>query len=161
MVAANRHEREREIAHAERIVGEEVARMTGWLAGREVVPTIARLRGTVDGIREAELARLGGRLAALSPEQRDEVEQLTAAIVNKILHAPTVRMKELAAEPDAYVYVDALRRLFDLDDAPPKSAGERVEPAVSLPGGDERDKALGPEGERSVRAASGRRATGR
>ncbi len=161
VVAANRHEREREIAQAERIVNEEVARMTGWLAGREVVPTIARLRGTVDGIREAELARLGGRLAALSPEQRNEVEQLTTAIVNKILHVPTVRMKELAAEPDAYVYVDALRRLFDLDGAAPKPAGERVDPAVPLAGGDGREDAVDPEGEGSVRAASGRRSTGR
>jgi glutamyl-tRNA reductase len=127
VVSANRREREREVAQAERIIGEELARMNDWLAGLEVVPTIAALRSAVDGIREAELARLGGKLAELSPAQRDQVEQLTAAIVSKILHLPTVRMKELAAERDAYVYVDALRRLFDLDGAAADAAPERDE----------------------------------
>ncbi len=123
VVAVNRRQREREVAQAERIVAEELARMNEWLAGLEVVPTIAQLRSAVDGIREAELARLGGKLADLSPAQRDQVEQLTTAIVNKILHLPTVRMKELAAERDAYIYVDALRQLFDLDGAGAGSAG--------------------------------------
>jgi glutamyl-tRNA reductase len=117
VVAVNRRQREREVAQAEDIVNEELARMNEWLAGLEVVPTIAQLRSAFNGIREAELARLGGKLAGLSPAQRDQVEQLTTAIVNKILHLPTVRMKELAAERDAYVYVDALRQLFDLDGA--------------------------------------------
>jgi glutamyl-tRNA reductase len=121
VVAVNRREREREVGQAENIVAEELARMNEWLAGLEVVPTIAELRSAVDGIREAELARLGGKLGDLSPAQRDQVEQLTTAIVNKILHLPTVRMKELAGERDAYVYVEALRRLFDLDGA--SSAG--------------------------------------
>jgi glutamyl-tRNA reductase len=127
VVSANRREREREIVQAERIIGEELARMNDWLAGLEVVPTIAALRSAVDGIREAELARLSGKLAELSSAQRDQVEQLTAAIVSKILHLPTVRMKELAAERDAYVYVDALRRLFDLDGAAADAALERDE----------------------------------
>jgi glutamyl-tRNA reductase len=121
VVASNRDQRERQVAQAERIVAEELARMNEWLAGLEVVPTIAELRSAIDGIREAELARLGGKLGDLSPAQRDQVEQLTTAIVNKILHLPTVRMKELAGERDAYVYVEALRRLFDLDGA--SSAG--------------------------------------
>jgi glutamyl-tRNA reductase len=114
VVAANRHEREREVAQAERIVDEEVGRMNDWLAGLEVVPAIAQLRG---------------KLAELSPAQRDQVEQLTTAIVNKILHLPTVRLKELAAERDAYVYVEALRRLFDLDGAAAVPAGEPGESA--------------------------------
>ena len=125
VVAANRHEREREVAQAERIVGEEVVRMNDWLASLEVVPTIVRLRGAFDSIRETELARREGRFAQFAPEQRDEVEQLTAAIVNKILHVPTVRLKELAAEGDAYVYVDALQRLFDLAGATPAPDCER------------------------------------
>ena len=117
VIAANHREREGEITEAERIVGEELGRMNGWLAGLEVVPTIAALRGAVETIREAELARLGGKLADLSPAQREQVEKLTAAIVKKILHLPTVRLKQLASEPDAYLYLEALRRLFDLDGA--------------------------------------------
>jgi glutamyl-tRNA reductase len=118
VVAANRHEREREIAEAKRIVDEEVERLNDWIASRHVVPTIARLRGAVEDIRSAEVARMNGRLASLSPAQRDEVERLTVAIVNKILHLPTVRLKELAAEREAGACIDALWRLFDLDRTP-------------------------------------------
>jgi glutamyl-tRNA reductase len=117
VVEQNRAERQREAAHAERIVDHELGRMNEWLAGLEVVPTIAQLRSAVDGIRESELERLGGRLEDLTPEQRNQVEALTTGIVNKILHLPTVRMKEIAAERDAYVYVDVLRHLFGLNGA--------------------------------------------
>ena len=122
VVAANRDQRERQVAQAERIVAEELARMNEWLASLEVVPTIAQLRSAIDGIREAELERMAGPLGTLSPAQRAQVEQLTTSIVNKILHLPTVRMKELAAERDVSVYVDALRRLFDLDEVAPVPA---------------------------------------
>jgi glutamyl-tRNA reductase len=115
VVERNRAEREREAERAERIVAEELAKMDEWLAGLEVVPTIALLRSAVDGIREGELQRLGARLDDLTPHQREQVELLTTSIVNKILHMPTVRMKELAGERDSYVYVDALRQLFGLD----------------------------------------------
>jgi len=119
VVAAERSEREREIAQAQLIVGEEVERLNAWIAERHVVPTISRLRDSVESIRAAEVARQSGRLASLSPEQRDDVDQLTVAIVRKILHLPTVRLKELAAAPGAAAYVDAVWRLFDLDVAPP------------------------------------------
>jgi glutamyl-tRNA reductase len=122
VVASNRDQRERQVAQAERIVAEELARMNEWLASLEVVPTIAQLRSAIDGIREAELERMAGPLGTLSPTQRAQVEQLTTSIVNKILHLPTVRMKELAAERDVSVYVDALRRLFDLDEVAPVPA---------------------------------------
>ncbi len=65
--ASTAAQREREAAAAERIVDDELARMNEWLAGLEVVPTIALLRSAVDGIREAELERLGSRLDDLSP----------------------------------------------------------------------------------------------
>jgi glutamyl-tRNA reductase len=133
VVAANRHLREREIAQAERIVAEEVARLNEWIASRHVVPTIARLRGAIEDVRRAEVARMGGRLAGLTPEQRDEVERLTVTIVKKILHLPTVRLKELAAERDAGAYVEALWRLFDLD-RPPAADGDAADGAlVELP----------------------------
>jgi len=145
VVAANRHEREREIVRAERIVAQEVERMKQWLACLQVVPTIARLRGAVDAIREAELERLGGRLSDLTPQQRDEVDRLTGAIVNKILHVPTVRLKELAGELDAAVYVDALQRLFALDE-PATCAGRDT--LVPLSGG-----GAGASGERDAAPA--------
>ncbi len=115
MVARNREERVKEVRHAERIVEEELAGVNAWLRSLEVVPTIATLRETVEQIRRAELDRLGGKMSDLTDGQRARVEMLTASIVNKILHAPTVKMKEVAGHDQCYLYVDAVRTLFDLD----------------------------------------------
>lgn len=115
VVEHNRHEREREAQLAERIVEQELANVNDWLRGLEVVPTIATLREAVEEIRRGELARLGNRLSGLTDEQRAQVEMLTTSIVNKILHVPTVKMKEVAGRDQCYLYVDAVRTLFDLD----------------------------------------------
>jgi glutamyl-tRNA reductase len=115
VVERNRGQREREAERAERIVQEELRSVDDWLRTLEVVPTIACLRGSVELIRKAELERLANRISDLSEEQHAQVELLTASIVNKILHAPTVKMKELAGRQECYVYLDALRTLFDLD----------------------------------------------
>ena len=134
VVERNRGEREREALRAERIVAEELERMNEWLAGLEVAPTIAELRDAVDDIRERELRRLGTRLDDLSADQRRQVEVLTTSIVNKILHEPTVRLKEVATQPDAYIYVETLRRLFGLNGA----TGEKAEGAGLLDDEDRR-----------------------
>ena len=109
------------------IVAEELARMNEWLAGLEVVPTIAQLRSR----RRHPRGRAGapGRPAqrALTRAARPG-RAAHHAIVNKILHLPTVRMKELAAERDVSVYVDALRRLFDLDE-PDSGTASTLTPA--------------------------------
>jgi len=114
VVEQNRGEREKEAHHAERIVEEELRSVNNWLRSLEVVPTIAMLRDAVEQIRRAELERLGGKLGDLSDEQRAQVDMLTASIVNKILHMPTVKMKEVAGSQECYLYVDAVRTLFDL-----------------------------------------------
>ena len=116
VVEHNRHEREKEAQHAERIVErEELASVNDWLRSLEVVPTIATLREAVEDIRRGELERLGNRLSDLTDEQRARVDMLTTSIVNKILHVPTVKMKEVAGQDQCYLYVDAVRTLFDLD----------------------------------------------
>ena len=115
VVEQNRHERQKEAAKAEQIVREELDEVRGWLRSLEVVPTIAGLRDSVEQIRRAELDRLGHRLGDLNEEQRQQVEMLTASIVNKILHGPTVRMKEAAGRDECYLYVDAVRTLFGLN----------------------------------------------
>jgi len=116
VVEENRSEREKEAQHAERIVEQELASVNDWLRSLEVVPTIASLRETVEDIRRSELQRLGNKMSDLTDEQRARVEMLTASIVNKILHVPTVKMKEVAGRDQCYLYVDAVRTLFDLDD---------------------------------------------
>ena len=106
-------------AHAERaeaIVAEEADEFRAWRASLDVVPAIASLRARAEEIRATELERARARLGRLSEADRLTVESLTAQIVNKLLHLPTVRMKEAAAGADGAVYANALRHLFDLRD---------------------------------------------
>jgi glutamyl-tRNA reductase len=100
--------REEDIREAERILAEEVERFADWQRSRGAAPAIAALRRRAAEIRAEELARAEPRLADLSPRERQTVETLTAQIVNKLLHAPTVRAKESGSEP--------LRELFALHD---------------------------------------------
>jgi len=102
-------------ARAEAIVAEEAERFRAWQASRGVVPAIAALRARAEEIRLRELGRAGRRLAELSPEERRAVEALTVQIVNKLLHDPTVRLKETAAGADGATYADAVRHLFGLE----------------------------------------------
>lgn len=102
-------------ARAEAIVAEEAERFRAWQASRGVVPAIASLRARAEEIRLRELDRAGRRLADLSPEERRAVEAVTVQIVNKLLHDPTVRLKEAAAGADGAAYADAVRHLFGLD----------------------------------------------
>jgi glutamyl-tRNA reductase len=108
--------RREEAVRAEAIVAEEADRFREWHRSLDVVPAIASLRALAESIREEELARAEGRLGSLSPTQRRAVESLTAQIVNKLLHPPTVRMKEAAAAADGVLYADAIRHLFALED---------------------------------------------
>jgi glutamyl-tRNA reductase len=131
VVEQNRSEREKEAAKAEEIVAEELEEVRGWLRSLEVVPTIAGLRDSVEQIRRAELERLGSRLGDLTDEQRAQVELLTASIVNKILHVPTVRMKQVAGSDDSYLYADTLRTLFGLNGSGAADGGEDAPAAPS------------------------------
>jgi glutamyl-tRNA reductase len=98
--------REEDVREAEAIVAEEAARFAEWRRARDAADAIRDLRQRAEEIRSEELARAGSRLAELSPRERETVETLTAQIVNKLLHAPTVRAKETGSEP--------LRDLFAL-----------------------------------------------
>jgi glutamyl-tRNA reductase len=100
--------REEDVREAERIVAEEAERFAEWRRARGAAPAIAALRRHAEEIRSEELARAEPRLAELSERERRAVETLTAQIVNKLLHAPTVRAKESGSEP--------LRELFALRD---------------------------------------------
>jgi glutamyl-tRNA reductase len=111
VVAATLEGRRSEAVHAERIVSEEAERFRAWRASLAVVPAIASLRARAEEIRTAELARLEGRL----PEgERDVVDTVTTQIVNKLLHLPTVRLKEAAVTADGLLYADVVRHLFGL-----------------------------------------------
>lgn len=115
VVASSLAGRRREAVRAEAIVAEEAERFRSWQASREVVPAIASLRAWAEEIRSAELERARGRLG-LSDSQHAAVDSVTAQIVNKLLHLPTVRLKEAAAGADGGSYAEAMRHLFDLGD---------------------------------------------
>jgi glutamyl-tRNA reductase len=107
--------RRQEASRAEAIVAAEAERFREWQASLEVVPAIASLRARAEAIRAAELERARSRLARLTEGERAAVESITAQIVNKLLHLPTVRMKEAAAGADGAVYAETVRHLFGLD----------------------------------------------
>jgi glutamyl-tRNA reductase len=112
--------RREEAVRAEAIVSEEADAFRAWQLSLDVVPAISSLRARAESIRREELERAQGRLASLSPSQRRAVEALTSQIVAKLLHQPTVRMKEAAAAADGVLYADAVRHLFGLgEDADP------------------------------------------
>jgi glutamyl-tRNA reductase len=103
--------RRREAERAEAIVAGEAERFREWQASLDVVPAIASLRAHAEEIREAELDR-----AKLSGAERRAAESVTAAVLNKLLHLPTIRMKQAAAAADGVIYADAVRHLFGLED---------------------------------------------
>jgi glutamyl-tRNA reductase len=125
VVAANLEQRRREVPHVEAIIGQEVAAFLSWFRAREVVPTIVNLRQYAEGIREAELAWAMSKLEGLSDHDRNIVLALSQRLVNKILHQPTVRLKEHAHGRDAYRYTEAVRDLFGIDDHGSIDGGER------------------------------------
>lgn len=121
---------------AERIVSEETARLEAWWETLRVVPTITALRGRAERIRRAELARTLNRMPELSERERERVEALTAAIVNKLLHEPIQRLKQPGTGAQ---YAAAAHELFALPGpspvAPfPSTAHPEIEPpSAALP----------------------------
>jgi glutamyl-tRNA reductase len=114
---------------ARRIVGAEVA---SYLAGQrmaEVTPTVTALRQRAADVVEAELLRLDNRLPGLDAAHRDEVARTVRRVVDKLLHAPSVRIKQLASAPGGDSYAEALRELFELD----QTAVDAVATAGELP----------------------------
>ncbi|MFD7622261.1 glutamyl-tRNA reductase [Streptomyces sp. NPDC059802] len=97
------------------IVSDEVAAFGAAQRAAHITPTVVALRTMAAGVVAGEIARLDGRLPDLDEKQRAEISQTVRRVVDKLLHAPTVRVKQLASEPGGAGYADALRELFDLD----------------------------------------------
>jgi glutamyl-tRNA reductase len=109
--------RSSEIHKAEEIVDEEVVNFFHWLESLEQVPTIVALRGRLEQIRRREMEKsLSTNLKGLSEKERQALEDMTSAMINKILHAPITRLKGLSEDQEEALYIDALKKLFDLDE---------------------------------------------
>lgn len=100
---------------ARTIVATEVAAYLSGQRMAEVTPTVTALRQRAADVVEAELLRLDNRLPGLASAQREEVARTVRRVVDKLLHAPTVRIKQLASAPGGDSYAEALRELFELD----------------------------------------------
>lgn len=107
-----------DVEAARGIVTQEVGAFLAWQRAAKIAPTVVALRSRADELVDAELARLTGRLS-LDDAARAEVEATVRRVVDKLLHTPTVRVKELHEAPEGLSYADALRELFGLDRAAP------------------------------------------
>jgi len=116
IVDENIKNRHREALKAEQIVEEEVAQYSKWLKELKVVPTIVSLRNKAESIVRMEMIKAQGWMAKFENGDREKVEALVNGIVNKILHAPVVVMKEESSEFNSQDIVAAVRQLFRLDD---------------------------------------------
>ena len=123
-----------EVAAVRAIVADELAGFAGARRQARVAPTVVALRTMADDVVTAELARMGGRLPDLDPRTLAEVTATVRRVVDKLLHAPTVRVKELAAEPGGASYESALRELFALDPRAAEAVA-RPTPQARLEGG--------------------------
>jgi glutamyl-tRNA reductase len=113
---------------AARIVTEEVQAYLAAQRSAEVTPTVTALRRRAAEVVDAELLRLDSKLPSLDDAVRDELARTVRRVVDKLLHTPTVRVKQLAANPAGAGYADALRELFALDPAAPDAiAGSHVD----------------------------------
>jgi glutamyl-tRNA reductase len=110
------HERRREVSRVQGIIIDELEHFQTDRSARELAPLLTSLRGRGEDIRAAELERFRAKLEPLDPETRNVVDALTQGIVNKLLHEPTVRLKDVAGTARGELYADALAALFDLPD---------------------------------------------
>jgi glutamyl-tRNA reductase len=106
-----------EVDKAERIVDEEVAGFLRWLDSLDQVPTIVALRERLDEIRRVEIEKsLRTSLKELSDRQRQAIDDMTSAMIGKILHGPISRLKKPSDDNEEALYIAALKKLFGLDD---------------------------------------------
>ena len=115
VIEENIEDRQKEAVKGERIIDEAIVRFREWHAGLEVVPTIVSLRQKLDAMAEGEIRRtLHGN--ALPPESAQALSRMMAAFINKVLHEPTVFLKHDGMHADKALYLDAVRKLFKLDE---------------------------------------------
>lgn len=125
IVERNESGREAESRRAEQIVEAELDRFERWLGLQEVVPTISALREHGDEVVRRVLAENEGRWEGLSDADRERLEKMAKAIASRLLHEPTLRIRNSACSGESYFMVSALRELFGLEveTAPEEAAG--------------------------------------
>jgi glutamyl-tRNA reductase len=113
-VAANLDDRRREAARARVVLDDQLEEYVAESMAREVAPLLLALRHKAEAVRRSELDRLANRLAGLDDRQRDTVDALTKAILAKLLHDPTIRLKDASGTARGERLSESLRDLFEL-----------------------------------------------
>ena len=114
VVDANKKEREKEVVAADLIIEGEITQFHKWLKTLDVTPTIVSLREKLEQIRASELEKLSA-VSDLSGVQMSAIEKVTASMINKILHMPISNLKKMADTAEGDLYVDAVRKLYNID----------------------------------------------
>jgi len=116
-------------------VGDEVERYAAWRTGLAVTPVITSLRELAEAVRQGEVAKVE-RGDDISDEERERLDAVTRAVLNKLLHEPTVRAREAASSQEGLRHIDSLRYLFGLDlpDRPPVEADAESAEHARRPG---------------------------
>jgi glutamyl-tRNA reductase len=128
-VARNMGVREAEAARARTVVDEDVEQFDSWLESLDVVPTISALRERGEQVVQQVLRENEARWESLSPADRERLGVMARAVVNRLLHEPTLRLKGAVGGDASYLYIHAMRELFGLE---PGEALERERPPAEV-----------------------------
>jgi glutamyl-tRNA reductase len=116
VVDENLKARQRDAVLGEAIIAREVEDILAWFDQQQVVPAVIRLRGKAEAIRNRELEKLFAKLGEVPAQERAAIEAMASSIINKLLHAPIVRLKQESQSQGGTRYMQALRDLFGLDE---------------------------------------------
>ena len=116
VVSANMKEREKEADNAMNFISQEVTKFNNWVGTLDAVPTIVEIRKKAENIRMQEIEKTLKKISYLSEDDKKLLRQMSSSIVNKILHKPTIKLKQKTQSEDGHVYLKAIRHLFHLDD---------------------------------------------
>ena len=116
VVNANLKEREKEAENAFEIINNEVCKFNDWIGSLDAVPTIVEIRNYAEKIRSREVEKTLRKISCLNDEDVDSIHAMTHSIINKILHQPTVKLKNNIQTRDGRNFLRTVRQLFHLDD---------------------------------------------
>jgi len=116
VVSANIKEREKEAKNAMNFISQEVTKFNNWVGALDAVPTIVEIRKKAENIRKQEIEKTLKKISHLSEDDKQLLRQMSSSMINKILHKPTIKLKQKTQSEDGHVYLKAIRHLFHLDD---------------------------------------------
>ena len=116
VVSANIKEREKEAKNAMNFISQEVTKFNNWVGALDAVPTIIEIRKKAENIRKQEIEKTLKKISHLSEDDKELLRQMSSSMINKILHKPTIKLKQKTQSEDGHVYLKAIRHLFHLDD---------------------------------------------